>query len=155
MNKFLTVLSTALLAMSVAYVPHANASNSDSIYRLNLAANVFKLGVRAKTDCRTCGYCRGRALSKGYLSEGGSYMLNTTLYRGYDYVIIGAGDDSVEDLDLEIYDENWNLANRDRKTDNLPVVKVSPKWTGRFHIRVKMYEGQGYPNVAICHLQPK
>ncbi|SEH04454.1 Uncharacterised protein [Candidatus Venteria ishoeyi] len=81
-------------------------------------------------------------------------MINTTLYKGYDYVIIGAGDSSVKDLDLKIYDGNWNLVNQDSKTDNIPIIKASPRWTGRFHIKVKMYNGNGYSNIAICHLQP-
>jgi hypothetical protein len=151
-KSFSALLLSGALALTAMLAAPVSASDSESMLRLNIAATTFK--SEARSVCRNCGYCRPYARSKGFLSEGGSYTINTTLYKGYDYVIIGAGDSSVKDLDLEIYDENWNLINRDTERDALPVVKSSPRWNGRFHIRVKMYEGSGYPNVAICHVQP-
>lgn len=150
----LGLAASAVFASSLFIAPPAEASDRESMRRLNALATNFKRTVRDKLDCPSCGYCRTYARSKGYLSQGNSYIINTTLYRGYDYVIMGAGDSSVKDLDLKIYDANWNLINEDTSTDNVPMVKASPRWKGRFHIKVKMYRGSGYPNIAICHLQP-
>lgn len=86
-----------------------------------------------------------------YLSQGRSYYFSTTLFRGSDYLIVGAGDRSVRDLDIELYDEYWNPIDDDNDRDSTPVVQVTPRWTGTFYVVVRMYSGSGYSNVAICY----
>jgi len=94
--------------------------------------------------------CRNRA-SGDYLSQGDNYVVRTTLYRQNEYVIIGAGDSSVRDLDILILDENFNEIDRDTKRDSTPIVEVSPRWSGTFYIGVLMYRGSGYSNIMICY----
>jgi len=89
--------------------------------------------------------------SGDYLSEGESYVIRTTLLRGNTYKIIAAGDDSVEDLDIILYDENANEIDRDTQTDSLPVVDVAPKWTGVFYIKIKMYKGSGHSKFVVFY----
>jgi hypothetical protein len=96
-------------------------------------------------------YCRPINSRYRYLNRGQTYTISTTLYRGYHYNIIGAGDSGISDLDLEIYDGNGNLITRDRMTDAYPIVTSVPRWTGRFFIRIKAYRGAGFANVVICH----
>jgi hypothetical protein len=116
------------------------ADDSESMRKLRIAAALI----------RSEGYsCRNRVGGKR-LNEDGSYTVKTTLYSGNDYAIIGAGDSDVRDLDIELYDENFNLIDRDTQDDALPIVKVSPRWSGRFYIRATMYRGYGYSNVMIC-----
>ncbi|UCH92382.1 MAG: hypothetical protein JSV88_19080 [Candidatus Aminicenantes bacterium] len=92
-----------------------------------------------------------RPEAKGkYLTEGDYYTIKTTLYRGNKYKILAAGDDYTRDLDIYLYDENWNEIDKDSQEDALPIVEVTPQWSGTFYIKVKMYEGSGYSNVAIC-----
>lgn len=86
-----------------------------------------------------------------YLTEGDYYVIKTTLYRGNLYAIVGAGDNYTRDLDIYLYDENDHLIDRDVQTDELPMVEVTPRWTGTFYIKVKMHRGFGYSNVAICY----
>ncbi len=83
--------------------------------------------------------------SKGeYLSENGYRTYSAYLYSGNQYAIIGAGSDSVRDLDVQVYDSNWNLVASDNDGSNVSVVKFYPPRTGSYHIRTKMYSGSGY-----------
>lgn len=122
---------------------HVLASDAQSMNRLNELANFIKYEYGVE--------CRGKARGQR-LSEGRTYTYSTTLYQGNQYYIFAAGDYSVNDLDITLYDENWNEIDKDTKTDALPVVVVSPRWSGTFHVRVKMYSGYGYSNFAICYL---
>ncbi|MBF0550281.1 MAG: hypothetical protein HQK60_07080 [Deltaproteobacteria bacterium] len=117
------------------------ASDAESLNRLQIM--VFAVQLKG-CDCRD--YASGK-----YLSEGDYFTIRTTLSRGNQYVIMGAGDSTVRDLDIILYDENGNEIDRDTQTDATPMVAVSPRWTGTFYIKVKMYRGFGYSNVAICY----
>ncbi|GEM_PF-791350 len=132
------VVATLGLALPIQ---STQASDRESLLKLAIAATKF----------RSEGYsCRSRA-SGERLNEDDSYTVKNTLYTGNSYAIIGAGDSDVIDLDIELYDENFNLIDRDTQTDPYPIVKVSPGWSGRFYIRATMYRGYGYSNVMICY----
>lgn len=117
------------------------ADNAESIQKLAKVAGTL----------RSKGFsCRPRISAGKALEEGETYLNPTTLLRGHHYVIIGAGDSTVNDLDIKLYDENFNLIDDDGGSDALPVVRVTPRQGGKYHIRVKMYGGYGYSNVMIC-----
>lgn len=61
-----------------------------------------------------------------------------TLYSGTAYKISAVCDEDCNDLDIRLYDQNGNLIDSDTDNDSMPVVEVSPKWTGRFKLRVTM-----------------
>ena len=81
----------------------------------------------------------------------GSLRTNTydewtyTLQAGVDYYFIGECDQDCKDLDIKLYDENYNLVDQDVKPDNSPVVHVTPKWTGKFHMRAIMSRCEANP----------
>lgn len=52
-------------------------------------------------------------------------------------IVIARGDG---DIDILVYDENNNLITQDTKTDHVPVVRWTPKWTGMFRIEVRNCE---------------
>ena len=79
-----------------------------------------------------------------YLSENGYRTYSVYLYSGNEYAIIGAGSDNVRDLDVQVYDLNWNLIASDNDRANVSVVKFYPPRTGSYYIRTKMYSGSGY-----------
>jgi len=63
-----------------------------------------------------------------------------SLSRGWTYKIYAACDGDCGDIDLCLYDENGNKIDCDETTDDQPVVEVTPKWTGRFRLKVHMYD---------------
>ena len=79
-----------------------------------------------------------------YLNQGEYKTYNSYLYSGNKYAILGAGSNSVRDLDVQVYDRNWNLIISDNSTSNVSVVTFYPPRTGRYYIRTKMYSGRGY-----------
>jgi hypothetical protein len=60
------------------------------------------------------------------------------LVKGVDYRIHGVCDNDCRDLDLILLDERGNEISRDVSTDDIPIVSVRPRWTGRFTLRVLM-----------------
>lgn len=56
----------------------------------------------------------------GYTKEigiGEEYSCYITLFKGYEYVIVGAGDNNVSDVDIFIYDQEGNTVSFDRNPD--------------------------------------
>lgn len=49
-----------------------------------------------------------RLLMGGLIPEGEAKLYQITLYRGNEYMIIGCGDETVEDLDMIILDQDSN-----------------------------------------------
>lgn len=145
--RIMTVaLSAAVLfgLLAVVVPQPVEASASQVKVRLEQRASNFKRGGRGR-------YCRPINSRYRYLNQGQTTTVSTTLYRGYDYHIIGAGNSGIYDLDLEIYDSNGNLITRDHMRDAYPIVSSVPRWSGRFFIRLKAYRGSGFANVVICH----
>jgi len=138
-KKMIAVLCIALSLFASGIVI---ASDEESLYKL--ASAVAQLMTRADYNTRD-------TVSGRYLSQGGSYTFRTTLFSGYEYVLIGAGDSTVRDLDIVLYDENWNQLAKDTMTDNVPMITGTPRWNGTFYVKVIMYRGYGYSNVATCY----
>ena len=68
-----------------------------------------------------------------------------TLHAGVSYALIGVCDNDCPDLDLKLYDENGNLIDKDTAPDSTPVIRVTPRWTGAFYVRVIMSECEDNP----------
>jgi hypothetical protein len=81
----------------------------------------------------------------GMLEHGYYRIHNVTLRSGVEYTFVGACDRDCSDLDLQLFDENGNLIDEDLLRDDVPVVSVTPEWTGRFHVKVIM---------ASCSISP-
>lgn len=68
-----------------------------------------------------------------------------TLRKGLSYRVISVCDEDCSDLDLTLYDENDNEISKDTSADSMPIVDASPKWSGEFTLRVKMYSCSDNP----------
>jgi len=136
----LLVLVSAFMAI-LAIPSISYASDAQSMRKLRQ--------VKRYVENRGAG-CRNRAHGE-YLSRGNHYIVRTTMYSSNRYLIIGAGDSGVRDLDIIMLDENYNEIDRDRKRDATPIVEVSPRWSGTFYIGVLMYSGSGYSNIMVCY----
>ena len=56
---------------------------------------------------------RGSAWWVWNMNPGYYNQVDRTFYRGNTYALVGVGDSRVSDLDLKVYDENWNLIDSD------------------------------------------
>jgi hypothetical protein len=76
----------------------------------------------------------------GSLEEGRSETHDVRLRGGQAYAILGACDNDCGDLDLFLLDDDGNEIDSDVSTDDFPIVRYSPRRTGEYRVRVRMYE---------------
>jgi len=69
---------------------------------------------------------------------------NRYLYSGTCYAIASIGDDDVRDLDIQVWDRNWNYITSDSDSSKTAVVEVCPRYSGTYRFRTRMYSGSGY-----------
>jgi hypothetical protein len=74
----------------------------------------------------------------GLLRYKRSTTIKTTLKANTQYVLVAGGCSDAYDVDIIVYDENMNEICRDTKVDAGPVVRVTPKQSGTFYIKVKL-----------------
>lgn len=74
----------------------------------------------------------------GLVRRGGQATRSVTLFRGVDYYIIAAGCFDAYDVDIAVRDEWGRLVGWDTKYSRYGVVRVRPRWTGRFRVTVRM-----------------
>lgn len=73
-----------------------------------------------------------------YLNQGQYIKLDGTFYTGTNYVIVASGDTSATDIDIEVYDESWNLI-FDGNTDGIDTdVILTPNYTAEMHVMIKL-----------------
>ena len=66
-----------------------------------------------------------------------------TLQEDSTYKIVVVGDEKrVTDIDLRVLDENDNEIGEDSDEQNIAMVRITPKWTGKFKIQVWAAEMQ-------------
>lgn len=73
-----------------------------------------------------------------YMEQGQYIKLDGTFYTGTNYVFVASGDSNASDIDIEVYDENWNLI-FDGNTDGIDSdVILTPNYTAEMHVMVKL-----------------
>lgn len=143
MKQLMTLLCLSSLLVACSTPANVSyASDQESLQKLTKLQRY--LSSRGGYSCRK--YADGM-----YRRQGDSYTVYTTLHKGNEYLLVGAGNVHVKDLDVLLHDENHNEIAQDDSKDSIPMVRVSPKWTGRFHAKVKMHHGKGYSNLMVCY----
>ncbi len=61
------------------------------------------------------------------IKNGDEYLVRATLFKGFEYIIIAAGDDNALDIDLFIYDGEGNTVAMDRRINNASHAKLTPE----------------------------
>ena len=74
----------------------------------------------------------------GELNEGYYSQFTALLRANHTYYITGRCDVDCGDLDLELYNENWQFIKADKTPDDQPYLQVTPTATRKFTIRVLM-----------------
>ena len=78
-----------------------------------------------------------------YLRAGGHVTYSTTLYAGNTYAFVAVGDSRVKDIDVEVYSASGTLLVRDDSASKEAVATFSPRYTGTYKLKYKMYSGYG------------
>ena len=72
------------------------------------------------------------------LRDRGKQLVSVNLRSGVTYGLVGVCDNDCADVDLKLYDENYNLIDADIRSNDTPVVTVTPRWSGRYYVEVDM-----------------
>lgn len=59
-----------------------------------------------------------------------------TLEKDIEYAIVSVCDNDCSNVDIVLFDENNNEIDMDTKSDENPVVQVTPRWTGEFRLAI-------------------
>ncbi len=98
-----------------------------------------------RSQMRDSGYRETHEQKIGSLRSGDNARFEVRLREGTSYRIVAVCDEDCDDLDMILYDENGNEIDSDRADDSIPIVEVSPRWDGKFEVRV---------NMASCNIAP-
>ena len=120
------VLSTALAAPVITAQSRWEDQVNDQIKR---AAHIL---------VDSLGYTRTHDPYTGSLREGESEYLTLTLHSGTTYRVLGVCDNDCSDIDFRLYDADDNEVDSDTETDDVPIVKVAPRETMRYRLKVIM-----------------
>ncbi len=126
----------------------AIASSSLKIAQLNQRVNQVQSRLnRASEAAIRNGLRKTHDDSLGYMGNGVDSNTTLTLRQGVSYLIVGVCDDSCQNLQIRLYDENGNLVVSDTRNTSVPIVRITPRWTGRFRINTNMARCASAP----CH----
>lgn len=91
-------------------------------------------------------------LMAAFLKPKTTVEFEETLEAGSTYAFVGGGDDTVEDLDLEI-SRSGEVIGRDTEADATPVVILKANKTGTYTIRLNLYKATTGSFVAVAVLK--
>ncbi len=129
MKKFFTGILGIVVVSGILYAAN-RAEAKDNAYKAAVVLTVAGYNLKG--------------MKGEYLSTNGYRTYTSYLYSSNKYVVVGAGDNSVRDLDVQIYDRNWNLIASDNDSSSVSVAEFYPPHSGTYYIRTKMYSGSGY-----------
>jgi len=67
------------------------------------------------------------------------------LYKGNSYALLGYGDNSVKDLDVQVYNSRWEIVKEDYSSSGpMYALRFKVKETGVYYVTTYMYKGSGY-----------
>lgn len=115
-------------------------------------ASVRAMGsAKGISDVTDFGFEKGLTILAAHLPEGKSCDFDKNLIKGVEYLILGGGDDAIEDLDLEIKDDDGKVVAEDTQTNASPIVRFTAKATGKHTIKATAYKANkgGYACLVI------
>ena len=102
--------------------------------------------LRQRSDFLTSrSYELSSEVYQGSLDDDESDNLNVTLRGGVRYAFLGVCDNDCSDVDLRLFDEDGDEVDSDVRTDDWPIVEVTPGHTARYRLKVIM---------ASCSVSP-
>lgn len=117
-----------------AIVFTATAGGAQSRWATQVGEQMDSAGRLLKEE----GFSKDKDIRTGSLREGESQVVTLTLQAGRTYVLLGVCDNDCTDLDLHLYDPSDNEISSDTQTHDAPLVRVTPRETGEYRLRVGM-----------------
>lgn len=93
----------------------------------------------ADYDCFTNGNC----LFGVYLAKGSTHSVNAHFEKDVKYLVLGAGDDRVIDLDLSLFSSSGVPSLQDNDDNAIPVLQFTPDQTGEMRLNITNVDSLG------------
>jgi hypothetical protein len=152
-TRFALFSAATALAVGVTAVPApAQENNWVPGKRFTESYDRVLKSIQRITDTTRYGYVDGICFLSAFLNRGEDTRFTREFKAGTKYSVVGGGDNGTVDLDLYILDEDGRVVVKDELTDNYPVVEFTPPRTGRYTIRMVMYDAGkngGFGSVGI------
>lgn len=144
-----SVLGTAVLALCAMGAARAQTEYvSECVSRGVEAAGRVIAGAEGVTfGMNSNGYC----LLGGWVKQGESLEYNMTLAANTAYVVIGAGDRDVADLDMQ-FKSGDQVLEKDEQEDNIPVLVVQFEQEVEATLVVTNYKGSSPSQADFCSI---
>jgi len=133
-NRLLSCCSAVVALIAAAASVTPAQTRADYVSQVRVQLNVIKATVEDD------GYEKTHEYKIDSLDQSRTDSFNLTLNKGSDYLLVSACDKDCSDLDISVYDENGNQIASDTEVDDVPMVSVTPRWTGAFRIQVTMHK---------------
>ncbi len=91
------------------------------------------------------GFLAAGDLHEGRLADDASVPISLHLRRGQETVLVGFCDFDCEDLDMTLYDAAGGDVGSDTKTDDVPIIRMTPAQNGNYRLVVTMADCQHDP----------
>lgn len=72
------------------------------------------------------------------LLNGRSHLVTINLHSGVAYNLVSVCDEYCRDVDLKLYDGNYNLISSDTRPNDVSIISVVPYRSGQFYLEVDM-----------------
>lgn len=122
---------TAALALALLIASGAHAAD-------RYIAEVYLELDRVEEALVRGGYEQSHSHVVDKLDRDASKTYPVSLDRGLDYAIVSVCDSDCDDVDVHVIDENGNQVGADRAADDLPVIALTPAWSGAFSVVVTL-----------------
>jgi hypothetical protein len=145
--KRLAIVFGAMCALLLAGAPEASAQNDyETQTRSYLEAGLAPHAA--------LGYRRDNAVTDlvAPLRLERPKIWAVRLRQGVNYRVYGACDNDCSDLDMEIYDSEGELADRDVATNDTPYVQITPTQTGLHFVRLWVFTCENEPCYAAARV---
>lgn len=137
-----SVLTLVLLGglWGAAAAPAAAQGRDTRLYSAQAVVRVTNIASTAKFI--NYGYREGLSILGGWI-EGRSYLtFSTRLIQGVDYLLLAAGDNDAQDVDLEIVDANGNVLAKDDGKQAYAIVTFRPRVTAYYTLRLTLFKSR-------------
>lgn len=123
----------------------AAAANVTPVQAQNYTAQVRAQLDIIKGTVEDDGYSKTHEYRIESLARGRSESFTVTLKKGWEYVLVSACDADCSDVDIRVFDGNGNQVASDTAMDDIPVARVTPRWTGTFRVEISMHKCSNSP----------
>lgn len=135
------VISMAVAIITMCVLTSAPAASAEDRYTRQVRAQLNFVEVAMEE----MGFASTHDAQIDKLQGDGTDAFTLTLQKGVEYRIAAVCDHDCGDIDIQLFDENDNNVAEDNETDSTPIVSITPRWTGRFEVHVRMYDCKADP----------